>query len=153
MHIAHPTLAMWGGGLPVVVSMLRRWKPWRLGLTGGRDTNWTVWWKQTRQHEGFPGPTASFKGRLGPPSVVLWLRLDPGWMAMVLVMQLCLWHCHPGGCRSLLQGRTPAPDCFGSPRPGVPWLEERGSSLSIWLPLCENFPQVWFHQMTLLQGT
>lgn len=101
MHIAHPTLAMWGGGLPVVVSMLRRWKPWRLGLTGGRDTNWTVWWKQTRQHEGFPGPTASFKGRLGPPSVVLWLRLDPGWMAMVLVMQLCLWHCHPGGCRSL----------------------------------------------------
>lgn len=23
------------------------------------------------------------------------------WMAMVLVTKLCLWHCLPGGCRSL----------------------------------------------------
>lgn len=38
VHIAHPTLAMWGGGLSTVVSMLRRRKPRRLGLTGGRDT-------------------------------------------------------------------------------------------------------------------
>ena len=46
---------------------------------------------------------------------------------------------HAGvGFTHLLQGRTPAPDCFGGQRSGLPWLEERGSSLSIWLPLCER---------------
>lgn len=40
--------------------------------------NWTVWWEQTRPHEGFPGPVGSFKGRLGSPSAELWLRPDPG---------------------------------------------------------------------------
>lgn len=62
---------MQGGGLSVVVNMLRRQKPWRLGLTEEETLNWTVWWEQTRQHEGFPGPVASFKGRLGSPRVVL----------------------------------------------------------------------------------
>lgn len=52
-----------------MVNMLRRQKPWRLGLTEEETLNWTVWWKQTRQHEGFPGPVASFKGGLGLPGL------------------------------------------------------------------------------------
>lgn len=78
MHIAHPTLAMWGRGLSVVVSMLRRRKPWRLGLTGRRDTKLDCLVGTDQATMRGSQAAVSFKGKLGSPRVVLWLWPDSG---------------------------------------------------------------------------
>lgn len=77
----------------------------------GRDTE-TVQCEQTKQHASLsPGFCCIFQGEawVSKCCALAQARFRQSeeaeaqvvWMAMVLVMQLCLWHCLPWGCRSL----------------------------------------------------